>query len=274
MVHQFDQYWGKSSGNSGEPPSRFHLLPYHCLDVAAVGQQLLTRDPSLLSQLSRLSSIPKERLLPLLLFFLAIRDVGKFSGRFQGLVPELMLALQGQTTEKPYTIRHDQMALVLFEARIWPAIWSANRFTLDQDDPSVEEFDWQEAWEPWFRAVAGHHGKPVSREGEVADLYSPDDQSAALEFVEAATDLFLSDLPAGSLPFTDKLIPSSARFSFLLAGFVVLCDWIGSSTEYFAPNPVPMPLEEYYHARVLAERQIGRADRSAPGRCLTRYRHR
>lgn len=35
------KYWGKADRDD---PSRYHLLPYHCLDVAAVGWILLDSD--------------------------------------------------------------------------------------------------------------------------------------------------------------------------------------------------------------------------------------
>ena len=45
------KYWGKAcSGEVGVP--EYHLLVYHCLDVAAVGQRLLECRPALLEQIA------------------------------------------------------------------------------------------------------------------------------------------------------------------------------------------------------------------------------
>jgi CRISPR-associated endonuclease/helicase Cas3 len=34
------RYWGKARPDEGKDPV-YHLLPYHCLDVAAVGEDLI-----------------------------------------------------------------------------------------------------------------------------------------------------------------------------------------------------------------------------------------
>jgi CRISPR-associated endonuclease/helicase Cas3 len=39
------RYWGKAKPQDGSA-AQFHLLPYHCLDVAAVGLQYLRRAPA------------------------------------------------------------------------------------------------------------------------------------------------------------------------------------------------------------------------------------
>jgi CRISPR-associated endonuclease/helicase Cas3 len=48
----FYQYWGKSSRKLfiDDKPD-FHLLPYHCLDVAAVAQVWFENDPQLCEKL-------------------------------------------------------------------------------------------------------------------------------------------------------------------------------------------------------------------------------
>jgi CRISPR-associated endonuclease/helicase Cas3 len=44
-------YWGKARSDN-ENGLAYHLLPYHCLDVATVGWQLLTHvNPELLNKL-------------------------------------------------------------------------------------------------------------------------------------------------------------------------------------------------------------------------------
>ena len=46
------KYWGKASKDDNS----YHLLPYHCLDVAAVGHQLLNQHPFILNKLSKMIS--------------------------------------------------------------------------------------------------------------------------------------------------------------------------------------------------------------------------
>ena len=74
---------GKAEKASGKEIPDYHLLVYHCLDVAAVGRILIEKNPFLLKQLSRLSCIEETVLKNILLFFLALHDLGKFSESFQ-----------------------------------------------------------------------------------------------------------------------------------------------------------------------------------------------
>ncbi|MCK5872151.1 MAG: hypothetical protein KAG26_04940, partial [Methylococcales bacterium] len=49
----------------------YHLLPYHCLDVAAVGEVLLTENPFLRKRFEQLFRIPENQLMPWLKLLLA-----------------------------------------------------------------------------------------------------------------------------------------------------------------------------------------------------------
>jgi len=98
MVNSFPEYfkyWGKADPDHPGGP-RWHALVYHCLDVAAVGKVLLEKNPLLLKQLSRLSSIKETTLKPVLIFFIALHDLGKFSESFQYVIPDLFKKLQGK----------------------------------------------------------------------------------------------------------------------------------------------------------------------------------
>jgi CRISPR-associated endonuclease/helicase Cas3 len=91
------QYWGKTSEDGG-----YHLLPYHCLDVAAVGEVFLRRNDHVRLRLAQLLGLDEKTLIALVVFFLGLHDIGKFARHFQALNPELFLALQGEKAELPY----------------------------------------------------------------------------------------------------------------------------------------------------------------------------
>ena len=55
-VHNIYRYWGKVN-SSEEGTTDYHLLEYHCLDVAAVGEVLLENQPALLQQFRDLSGV-------------------------------------------------------------------------------------------------------------------------------------------------------------------------------------------------------------------------
>src|SRR5690606_39226050 len=86
------RYWGKASPAS-EQCERFHLLPFHSLDVAACGKALIALKQFSLDSLSAEMDWPRGQVEDLFLFFLALHDLGKFSRAFQGLVPGLSVDL-------------------------------------------------------------------------------------------------------------------------------------------------------------------------------------
>lgn len=77
-------YWGKA-GDAGA----YLPLPYHQLDIAAVGHQLLACSPALAKRLVRLAGLPEPVHQNWTVFFLAIHDLGKFSRSFQNLRKDL-----------------------------------------------------------------------------------------------------------------------------------------------------------------------------------------
>ena len=121
-IPKYFKYWGKA-GKDGN----YHLLPYHCLDVSAVGKVLLEKNPFLLKQLSRLSTIEIAQLKPLLIFFLAIHDLGKYSESFQYIVLDLFIKLQGKgiSYKFPYskkTFCHGSIGFLLWKEYIFKKI--------------------------------------------------------------------------------------------------------------------------------------------------------
>jgi len=118
MRKEYFRYWGKA-GSDGT----YHLLPYHCLDVAAVGSVLLRKDRSLLQKLTEISGVDKQTLSIWVVFFLGIHDIGKFSDGFQNLRSDLLLKLQARESTKGYSIRHDSLGFALWEQRLWEVAW-------------------------------------------------------------------------------------------------------------------------------------------------------
>lgn len=81
------RYWGKAKPQDGGA-AQFHLLPYHCLDVAAVGLQYLRRAPALRRLLCQQLHWKDEAALEgWVAFWLTMHDLGKFSEAFQSQRP-------------------------------------------------------------------------------------------------------------------------------------------------------------------------------------------
>jgi hypothetical protein len=104
----FYAYWGKARGG-------WHLLPLHCLDVAAAGVTLLESAPRFRRALLTLTGLEEAELRNLAGFFCALHDLGKFSPAFQWQVPEVAQALGVAAIAQPYDVRHDSIGWVLWD---------------------------------------------------------------------------------------------------------------------------------------------------------------
>lgn len=202
------KYWGKAS----KEDNRYHLLPYHCLDVVAVADSWLQQSPVLLKQISQQSGQSKQQSKAIVLFFIALHDLGKFDARFQNFLPDLRVKLQGdeyEVDDEPY--RHGSYGNYYFEKEI---IESGN-----------------------MKAVAGHHGfyddsirfMPPDADEELIEQ----DQLARKQWIEFCLNWFNLDE-----------IPDIANIS-LLAGLCSVSDWIGSSITNFTQQ-ADIDLQAYY----------------------------
>lgn len=240
------RYWGKSRTDTSESGPSYHLLVYHCLDVAAVGWTLLREDRRLCERFSRLFPFSEDETIRIVAFLLAVHDLGKCSVRFQNLAPELLSELQDSISEKGYPERHDRMGQSLLERRIWPLIWSEDWFGLDRDPSVCDAADWKGVWLPCLRAVGGHHGTPRPELPALETYFDPADLAGAEQMAHAFATLL--ELPMVRLPlqYDDIWEDRSREASWILAGFVVLCDWIGSNTEAFDFHAEQLQLSEYW----------------------------
>ena len=93
MAASYFQYWGKVQKSPGQQDSSYHLLPYHCLDVAAVGQVLLEQNQPYRENLARLTGLDSQYFIPWYTFLLALHDIGKFADSFQNLNPDVLKAI-------------------------------------------------------------------------------------------------------------------------------------------------------------------------------------
>lgn len=236
-------YWGKARPADGEPD--LHLLPYHCLDVAAVGRAYLQQAPALLAWLSeQLGFTDRELLCKWVTFWLALHDLGKFSISFQGQKACLVARLQG---DPPATVglagvRHDSLGMQFWTDHVQPRAEDEAWFGDDLD-----AFDGILCW---VRAVTGHHGQPpLSQVEQMARHYRPRDVVAGQAFVDAMRELLL---PAGAAAVPADVGAQafervSRELSWWIAGLAVLADWIGSNAEIFKYRDTPSSsLQDYW----------------------------
>lgn len=215
----FLSFWGKAQPLHPDGPG-WHSAAFHCLDVAAVGEALLTRHGGLGDALARLLCLSSAEALRLACFLLCLHDIGKFAKKFQAKAPHLYPECFGDDPARvPGRYDHGVGALRLFDAD--PGLFNLPRGTSNR------------VWRPLISAIFGHHGSPPSprlNEGLLAlrPDYGTSGIEAARQFIQQAHALF--PLPP-ELPALDR--PGARRASFLLAGIAVLADWIGSSQRWF-----------------------------------------
>ena len=173
------KYWGKASSDN-ESEAAYHLLPYHCLDVAAVGWQLLTPDKPLCKQLAKQLEVDPEWLRQLFVFCLALHDLGKFSNAFQGIRQDLSDELVKANTRMSYSERHDSLGFCLWQDILQPKVDEL----LSSDLTNSTGKSWSILLEPWLEIVTGHHGMPPKTNLRTQNFFELADEQAAMKFVQ------------------------------------------------------------------------------------------
>jgi CRISPR-associated endonuclease/helicase Cas3 len=258
-IPTYYQYWGKAEKDG----DGYHLLPYHCLDVAAVGHVLLTQRPEMLRRFTESTGLGAMTCRHLLVLFLGLHDIGKFSETFQNLRPDLLERLQGRRSNRTYSVRHDNLGNLLWSDYLWHSF-------KDRMSSNLPEFtDYAEYWQEIFgwiaKAYTGHHGSPPRLTGlnglplTASRYFNPGEVTAAEEFLRDFGRVLIGDSGLVSGPFSPiEIYESVQKASWLMAGFAVLCDWIGSNGNWFAFCKCPMPIDEYWQKLAFpqAERAI------------------
>lgn len=239
-------YWGKARpALDVDAQPRWHLLPLHALDVAAVGAEYLRRTPSVTSMISQRSGMPPAQLVSWVAFWLALHDLGKFAESFQSQSTDAFRELRGRPANpaKPYTLRHDSLGMLFWSSVVREKIIAEQWF-------GPQSFDIADGLDFWARACTGHHGQPPT-EGDYWGQHfdTREDFHAALGFVEAMRRLFLTDAIVHSIGSQDptRFWEASRELSWWLAGLAVLTDWIGSNKRFFPYREQPLPLRDYWH---------------------------
>ncbi len=249
------RYWGKTAEDG-----RYHLLPYHCLDVAAVAAVWWDSSPTIRRSFCRDGN--KEQIRAWVLFFCALHDYGKFDLRFQRKdLPSFnsLYAYSGGTLPSEREIKdywHGEAGLYWFRQDLIDRYGEPDsEGGLFSDE--VEPEQWL-SWKLWIEAVTGHHGhlknaeyvKEADFSCLVDNRYKAIDYSARIGWLLVLENLFLK--PVG-LSLTD----SPPDPSPLLPGFCSIADWLGSRCDEinFVYLSTPTKLETYFQNRVATDAQ-------------------
>jgi CRISPR-associated endonuclease/helicase Cas3 len=242
------KYWGKAEkGEDGQSP-RYHLLPYHCLDVAAVGHCWWHTSQSLRNQIVRQTGVSEQQAYAWVMFFLCLHDHGKFDIRFQVKAPKVCRNLLFEEAEglSEFGEKYDHGKA----GYMW-FVQELSFFCPDMD------YERQQDLVGWMQAVAGHHGQLPPHAEEDPPVFFPEeitesDRMARFELVDAAREMFLS--PAGAeLHNVPTAVPN------MLAGFCSICDWVGSNSnpDFFSYEEKHIDLSSYFESRLsIAEKAL------------------
>lgn len=254
-------YWGKT-GKDGT----YHLLPYHCLDVAAVASAWWEQSPVIRRSFFKHARCDEKKTRAWLLFFISLHDYGKFDIRFQRKADDIRKKLYAVKVEEglpnmAQARSHDHGSAGLY----WIIRDLAERFQFQEpeitggfdffDDEYEPNEDWT-IWGKWIRSVCGHHGyvRPASNPPDchlpafVSPLFGKADRQARIEWLKAAESLFLE--PAGLTISDNPPQPSP-----LLAGFCSVADWLGSrcDAENFSFKENHSSFSEYLAERIKSD---------------------
>ncbi len=242
------QYWGKAS----KEDNSYHLLPYHCLDVAAVGRLLLSTDKPLCKKLAKQLNVKPKWLRDFFTFCLVLHDLGKFSRSFQGLRQGLSDNLVKENKRMPYEVRHDSLGFWAWVKVINPAL-SKNFPLINFSDK--ESKVWLKYCEPWMEIVTGHHGMPPKNSiKSFNNHFQSEDSLALLEFTQDGFKLLLNNFDFR--PLLDKQLKKRLQaVSWQLAGLAVLADWTGSNQDYFSYDSKPQDLKKYWQTALASAQE-------------------
>lgn len=242
------QYWGKARKNQQQDGADYHLLPYHCLDVAAVGTLLLGSQRPLNKDLAEFLEITPFQLQSMMTFMLVLHDLGKFASAFQALYVNRDSNLLSPASRKQYDgvhWRHDRMGLYFWEHvktellnKLFAGIALDARGKGESQDTLLVLMD----------CVLGHHGQPIDKNGVKATREFTDAHNlqAATEFVLELVESLKPEFPLEKLK-SKEWRHRLEQVSWQLAGIAVLADWIGSDNQYFKYQAAAMPLADYWY---------------------------
>lgn len=238
MESHYYRYIGKAQRPERNAAS-CHLLPYHLLDVAAVGQQVLEKFPKLAEDLADFLGFETAQLRALFLFGLLLHDLGKMTASFQSLFDALGLVKINLPEGVSYDGkrgRHDQLGY---------DVWRNIHKTSGIIEGGVAE---RRRFQFYLGIFFGHHGMPIQQKRTVHCTLKITEQDvlAAQAWVAYCCDLLGDDLPQlcrADEEFAERL----KQVSWLLAGLSTYCDWVGSDSGIFSYRDDAIDLDTYWH---------------------------
>lgn len=269
MTASYFSYWGKARKNGDSPGADYHLLPYHGLDVAAVGWILLDEDKPLTKNLAEFLDIAPSQLRSIFTFALMLHDLGKFAAAFQRLAdfPESPLSRhQPRIGYDSRKARHDRLGYFFWLAarenkRLTGAALGLTQTELHEPNRALDSLN------TLLEVVFGHHGYPIDLKivpSSMADYCHEADLIAADAFIIDCATLLDIQWPEEKLANKEWLM-RLRQVSWHLSGVAVLSDWLGSDTDFFTYHSGGLTLAEYWpQAQEKAHQVLASAELNKP----------
>lgn len=251
------RYWGKTRRPPVENLPDWHLLVYHCLDVAACGYQMAAANRFGLRDKLSSCGLEGSSALNWIAWLFAAHDIGKFARGFQRFASfpgsPLVPLLPGINA----FCRHDSLGMYLWRelCNVWTM--GDNQIIAGVEEPARDEYAL--ALQIWMSLSTGHHGLPPDESSrKAAEAFCRTDVEAARAFLEDLNALFPLSLPEQWREDNKDGLKILRQQSWLFAGVMTLCDWIGSDQAMFPLQDTPMPLADYWPlALEKAQRALG-----------------
>jgi CRISPR-associated endonuclease/helicase Cas3 len=231
-------YWGKSRKKECSQGDEYHLLPYHCLDVAAVGYQMVINNSWRIADY--FASIGWNDRLKAANFFswlLCWHDVGKFSHAFQQRYSHLQLPTYNERVIPYENAHHSDLGYWL-----WVNYFRDEYSLLPEGE--LAPINLSQILTRWMAISTAHHGKPPAIL-RACNHFRPQDRDAVgLFLTEVKALIDPPDIPASWGDDASKT--QFASLSWLFSAVTVLADWAGSDTRFFPWQAQPEPLSDYW----------------------------
>lgn len=238
------KYWGKARKRDDGAGWDCHLLPYHCLDVAAVGRAWIEIDRPLRERLAASLSIDIDdpSLCNWLGFILTLHDFGKYDIRFQSKAPEVRkLVWPDLNTDD---LRLSDAAIQGYDHGLSGYAFFVQRMC-DLIFHEDEKYDKLDIWRPWIASVTGHHGIIPNQANWLIPSAERNiiqhDEDARQKWIMEIAKIFLHVDPA-QYPVPKLTDPAQP----IIAGFCSVVDWIASNDLFVRWFGDEKPLERYF----------------------------